>query len=47
VGLDDAGAPFTVTPPGIHDATVTAPEPSGLVVLGFASLGLLARRRRR
>jgi hypothetical protein len=46
VGLDDAGAPFTVNSEGIHDATVTAPEPSGVVVLGLAALGLLGRRRR-
>jgi hypothetical protein len=46
VGLDDAGAPFTVSADGIHDATVTAPEPSGLIFLGLGSLGLLARRRR-
>jgi hypothetical protein len=46
VGLDDAGAPFTVTHEGIHDATVTAPEPSGLIVLGLGAMGLLARRRR-
>jgi len=45
-GLDDAGAPFTVPFDGIHDATVTAPEPSGLVVLALGTLGLLARRRR-
>ena len=45
-GLDDAGAPFTVTSAGIHDATVTAPEPSGLFVLGLGTLGLLARRPR-
>ena len=45
VGLDDAGAPFTVTAGGIHDATVTAPEPAGLMVLGIGAIRLLARRR--
>lgn len=46
VGLDDAGAEFTVTAAGIHQATVTAPEPSGLTAAGLAGLALLARRRR-
>jgi hypothetical protein len=46
-GISDEGDPFTVTSEGIHDATVTAPEPSGLCVMGLASLALLGRGRRR
>jgi MYXO-CTERM domain-containing protein len=46
VGLDDSGKQFTVTYDQIHDATVTAPEPSGVALAGLASLGLLRRRRR-
>ena len=44
-GLDDAGAPFRVEFRDIASATVTAPEPSGLAVLGLATLGLIRRRR--
>jgi MYXO-CTERM domain-containing protein len=44
-GLDDAGNSFIVPFDQIHDATVTAPEPSALALAGLASLGLLRRRR--
>ena len=46
VGLDDAGAPFTVTAAGIHNAIVTAPEPAGMIVLGLGGILMLGRRRR-
>ena len=46
VGLDDAGNQFTVTYDQIHDAVVTAPEPSASALLALASAALLRRRRR-
>jgi hypothetical protein len=47
IGRDDAGAQVFFKSGQIGDATVTAPEPSGLCLLGAAGLALLARRRAR
>ena len=42
---DPNGGFFRFEAPDIHDATVTAPEPSALSLIGLASLALLRRRR--
>jgi hypothetical protein len=47
IGRDDAGAEIFFKSGQIGDATVTAPEPSTVGLLGVAGLGLLASRRAR
>lgn len=44
-GRDDAGELFTLTPRQLASATVTSPEPSGMVLVALAGVGLLRRRR--
>ena len=46
VDTDNPNEFFRFEAPDIHDATVTAPEPSALCMMGLASLALLRRRRR-